>query len=50
MGDLLHVSAHHKTLWLLQTLWETAYMTTKKQDVKSLEDVFWGVRQGVQAS
>ena len=50
MGDLLHVSALHKTLWLLQTLWATAFIATKQQGVKGLEEVFWGVRQCVQAS
>ena len=50
MGDLLHVSVHHKTLCLLQTLCATAFMTTKTQGVKGLEEVFWGFRQGVQES
>jgi hypothetical protein len=50
MGDLLHVFAHHKTLWLLQTLWATAFIAAKIQGVKCLEEVFWGVRQCVQAS
>jgi hypothetical protein len=45
MGDLLHVSAHHNTLWLLQSLWATAFIATKIQGVKGLEEVFWGVRQ-----
>ncbi len=42
MGDLLHVSAQHKTLWLLQTLWATAFIATKQQGVKGLEEVFLG--------
>jgi hypothetical protein len=35
---------------LHQTLWATAFMATKKQGVKGLEEVFWGIRQCVQAS
>ncbi len=39
MGDLLHVSGPHKTLWLLQTLRENALMT------KSVKKVLEGIRQ-----
>ena len=44
MGDLLHVSGPHKTLWLLQTLRENALMT------KSVKKVLEGVKHGNKAS
>jgi len=42
IGDLLQVSAPSKTLSLLQTICANAFLTTKKQGVKGLDEVLEG--------
>ena len=49
-GYLLHVAAHHKTVWFPQTLCGTAWRNTKQKGVKGVEEVFWGVRHSGQAN
>ena len=49
-GYLLHVAAHHKTVWFPQTLCETAWRNTKPKGVKGVKEVFQGVRDNGQAN
>ena len=42
IGDLLHVFARQKILWLLQNLLANTFMTTKNLGVKGLGEVLEG--------